>query len=1599
VPPVVREPKRALILLLIVIVSLLAAACDDQPAPTSPVLARRLIEATRTAGSATASQAAASSEAGHTGSVLRFPQLGDNPLNFERFSIEQGLSQSVVSSILQDSRSFMWFGTQDGLNRFDGYEFVVYKHDPENPNSLGGNFVQALHEDASGTLWVGTNGGGISKLDRETGHFVHLRHDPGDPNSLSNNIVLALYEDREGMLWIGTSGGGLDRLDPDTGEFVHHRNDPDDPHSLSHNVVQSIIEDREGVLWIGMDGGGLDRFDRGTGQFVHYQNDPTDPHSLSHNAVLSICEDRQSVLWIGTNGGGLDRLDRETGRFVHFQNDPDDPHSLSNDQVWSVYEDQEGVLWIGTFGGGLDRLDRETGRFVHSPNDPRDPSSLSNNQIWSIYQDRVGMLWIGTFGGGVNRLEREKKFELTQADPDDANSLSENVVWAIYEEREGPLWIGTNGGGLNRLDRETGRFIHFRNVPTDTSSLSDDVVWSIHQDGEGTLWVGTSAGLDRLVREDRSAPGVGKFDHFPSMPVFTIYEDRAGTLWIGTWGGGLGTLDRETGKLTFYQNDPADAHSLSDSAVLSVFEDADGVLWVGTFNGGLNRFNRDLEQFVHYQNNPDDPQSLSHNTVLAIHEDRQGMFWLATGGGGLNWFDRETGTFGRYTEKEGLPNDTVYGILEDDVPPEGGGPNLWLSTNRGLSRFNPQTETFRNYDVGDGLQSSEFNQGSFHKSYSGEMFFGGVNGFNAFFPEQVRDNPYIPPVVLTALTQGGEGVAAGKAVESLSEVRFDWPRNFFEFEFAALSFARPEKNRYAYLLEGFDTEWVEAGTRRFGRYTNLPGGTYTLRLKGSNNDGIWNEEGYSLKVTVVPPFWRTWWFLGTVSLALLAGAIGAYGLRVRSIEARSRELEAQVALRTKELAALNAVSAAVNRSLDLQRVLDSALDMTLQITETEGGGVYLLDENSGILSIATHRGFSPEYVRQIDGLQVGEGFSGYVAQSGQTLVVKDVATDERLARMAARETGFHSMVCVPLCSKGKVMGTLFAVTQTLREFTDQDVQLLTSISQQIGVALENAQLFRAEQRRAEQFRLISEVGHYIITILDVQQLLDELALRTNEILGYYQVGIGLIEGDQVVIKTGVGPYWENNDHEPIRLRVGHKSLVGSAAASGEAMLAPDVSQDSHYYRLPEILETRSELAVPMRTRQRVIGVVDVQSRRLAAFDESDVVVLQSLADQAAVAIEKAQLLEAERQRADELDALRTTMTDITAELELSALLQAIVERAAGLLDATGGELGLFDEATQELRIVVSHNLGQDYVGTRHQLGEGAMGRVAETGESLIIEDYQAWVGGLAEYSHVHATLAAPLKVGGRLVGVFTTVTTDSGRQFTPADLHLLDLFTQQAAIAIENARLYEQAQQLAVMEERQRLARDLHDSVTQALYGMTLYSEAAAEELSLRRFDIVAEYLRDLQGTAKEALAEMRLLIYELRPSVLAEEGLEAALQARLLSVEGRAGLKTGLRVEVEDALPPEVEDGLYRIAREALNNALRHAQASNITIVVRNTSQEEVALEVIDDGIGFDPASVREKGGLGLPAMEERVARLGGRLTVGRGPQGGTCVLVEVPV
>jgi signal transduction histidine kinase/ligand-binding sensor domain-containing protein len=819
------------------------------------------------------------------------------PIKFERISLEEGLSQSSVYCILQDSRGFLWFGTEDGLNKYDGYTFTVYRHVPDDPTSLSQNIIRAMAEDRDGMLWLGTDGGGLNRFDRNTGQFLRYRADAG-PSSLSSDYIRALHIDEEGNIWIATNGGGLNRFDRSTGRFEHYHHSPADPDSLSSDSVLALYEDREGTLWVGTDGGGLNRFDRATGKFVRYTADPGDPHSLNSNAVSAIYEDREGVLWVGTNGGGLSRFDRTSERFVHYRHDPGDPYSLSDNSVSSIYQDEDGILWIGTYGGGLDlfepgnAVEAGLGRFVRYQNDLNDAHSLSHDFVWSIFEDQMGVLWIGTQGGGINKFNRlAKPFVHYQARADDENSLSNNVVWAIYEDREGVLWVGSNGGGLDRFDRLTGRVTHFRYSPNDPHSLSNDVVRVICEDPAGIFWIGMDDG--KVDRFDRAT---GQFIHYQlgtDDPVLAIHEDRRENLWVGTSGSGLYWLNRAADRFVYYRERFCSRNCLSSEYVRDIHEDPEGVLWIATMGGGLDRFEPAQKRFNYYLEDRADPSSLSSNTLLSIYQDREGQLWIGTHGGGLNRFNSATGTFTHYREQDGLANDVVYGILED------GQGRLWLSTNGGLSRFDPQTETFKNYDASDGLQSNEFNGGAYFQSQGGEMFFGGINGFTAFFPEQVKENLQTAPIVITAFKKFNQTVCTDLTTDE--QIRLSYRDNFLSFEFAALDYTAPEQNQYAYQMEGLDRDWVYAGTRRHVDYPNLNPGDYLFRVKGSNSDGIWNEEGTWIQITITPPFWETWWFRAGLLLLMVGIVIGAHRLRVRSIEARSRELAVLVGERTAEL--------------------------------------------------------------------------------------------------------------------------------------------------------------------------------------------------------------------------------------------------------------------------------------------------------------------------------------------------------------------------------------------------------------------------------------------------------------------------------------------------------------------------------------------------------------------------------------------------------------------------------------------------------------------------------------------------------------------------
>ncbi|MBL7191376.1 response regulator [bacterium] len=833
---------------------------------------------------------------------------GKSEIKFERISIEHGLSQSSISCIFQDSRGFMWFGTEDGLNKYDGYDFTVYKPDPENPYSLSNNYVRAIFEDSEGMLWIGTEGGGLNKFDHEREIFINYQSSPEDSNSLSLNFVRAICEDKEGYLWIGTNGGGLDKFDKSSDRFIHFRSNPDSPGSISSDYILSLLVDYQGVLWIGTQRG-LNKYNPDDDSFIAYTADSSETNKLSHDLVWTIFEDRESNLWLGTDGGGLNRFDRERGLFYHYKACPENDDSLNCDNVRAIYQDRRGVLWIGTKGGGLNRFDQVNGVFHHYMNMADDPQSLSSNEVESIFEDLSGALWIGVYAGGINKYDREKaNFTLYKNNPNDPNSLSNNLVYSILMDHSGDVWIGTHNGGLNRLESASGKFYHYLKEPDNPNSLCNNSVSAIYKDEEGIFWIGTQGGLCKFDKKRN------RFKHFIADPdeehslkcnyIYSIIEDDEGNLWIGTLGGGVHRFDRRTEVFTQFKNDPNDETSLSSDKVLVVYEDGEGELWIGTYGGGLNRFQTDNNSFIRYLNNPKNSSSISNNNIMSIFEDSIGDLWIGTYGGGLNKFNREDETFTAYRVKNGLPGDVVYGILEDNKG------CLWLSTNMGLSLFDPVNKSFRNYDVRDGLQSNEFNVGAFAEAPNGEMFFGGLNGLNSFYPDSLQDNPYIPPIVITDFKLFNESVPIAensplkKSITVTHDIKLTYKDYDFAFQFAALNYTIPEKNQYAYMMEGFDRDWNYIGTRRFAAYTILPAGRYIFRVKGSNNDGVWNEVGASIKLTITPPPWKTWYaytFYVLVVLGLIYWYV-RYKTKAQALEIeRHRKELAQERMMTERL--------------------------------------------------------------------------------------------------------------------------------------------------------------------------------------------------------------------------------------------------------------------------------------------------------------------------------------------------------------------------------------------------------------------------------------------------------------------------------------------------------------------------------------------------------------------------------------------------------------------------------------------------------------------------------------------------------------------------
>lgn len=790
-------------------------------------------------------------------------QLPD--VHFEQLSVEDGLAANSATSFIQDKQGYMWFATRNGLSRYDGITFTTFLHDPTDPTTLAGNYVEKVYEDKAGNLWVGTFCCGLDRFDRETEQFIHYRHDPSDSFSLSHDIVTTILEDSQGILWVGTTGGGLNQFNRKKKNFKHYRHDAADKLSLSNDNVRAIYEEKQGTLWIGTGGpartteGGLNRFNLKTETFTRYLHEPGNTSTLIDNRVWGLCEDNEGNFWVGSWSDGLHLMDRETGIFTRLTHNPNKPNELSapylrkiDDSVPAlgrgvtfIHQDRSEVFWLGAYLGGLDRFDPKTGAKEHYEADKNNPNAVSTNYFWNIYEDQQNTLWLGVLFSGIYKI-LPGVFNLYQYEIKALN------VQTIFEDVQQQVWFGTNEG-LYQLDKEKNEIKPIPYSGANFSDLKETAIQTIVGDGNKGIWVGTTDGLYQF---DFSSLQLNAFKHkiqqsnsLSNNHILALCPSviDSTSLWIGTKDDVLNHYNKTTKQFTPY---PLGIDSMTttmfneqaDNSINTITEDSKGNLWIGTQVGGILKWNPTTQISTYYLTDV--------AFISAIHEDQKGRFWISSINHGLMQFNPIDGTItNHYMEKDGLKSSSITGILEDESG------LLWLGLSNGLSRFDPEKQVFRNFDQKDGFQLNRFLLGSATKSVTGDFFFGGIDGVTAFNPKAFTANPYPPEVVISKLWVNGNPLVVG----SKTAINLSYAEKDLIFEYAALHFTRPEANQVMVKLEGYDEVWQSVNQVRTAKYTNLNPATYTFKVKAANSDGVWNEKEATLKIVITPPWWQTWW--------------------------------------------------------------------------------------------------------------------------------------------------------------------------------------------------------------------------------------------------------------------------------------------------------------------------------------------------------------------------------------------------------------------------------------------------------------------------------------------------------------------------------------------------------------------------------------------------------------------------------------------------------------------------------------------------------------------------------------------------------------------
>ena len=1032
-------------------------------------------------------------------------------LLFDRINNDDGLSQNTVSKVVQDHLGFLWIATQDGLNRFDGYKFEIFQSNSYGTSSLSHNIIEdmAVTEDGK-KIWLATLQG-VDIFDTESLTVSRFENLDGMNYQLPDNTVNCVYLDSKLRMWIGTIEG-LAIYDFNTKSFQTFKYSASDPLSLSDNDVNVVYEDLLGTIWVGTM--------NGLNKVINVDSDALvverfAKEKLSSAEINDVFEDSNNNIWIGTENG-LNVFDRQSNNVIEIKHDSNNSHSITDDRIISIYQDSKESIWIATKNGLNLLIDFSNKSFDHYYNDGGNPYSLSNNWVSSIFEDRGGVLWVGTYFGGLNKLRLYgKEFYIYRNNPYDNNSITSNVIRSIVKDsKSNTLWVGANPG-LNRIDLTTGNITRILPTNKPGKSLNNEIVRSLFIDRKGQLLIGTGRGGLNLYNPKTDSYRYITQDTindsgFRGRDIRTVIEDSRGIIWAGSIDQGLNRIDPNTGEIKNYIPIDDDPFSIGSKFIYHVKEDITGNLWIATYDG-LDYYARNADRFYHFKKIDNDSTSIPDNYVKCILITKKGDLWIGTAGGGIaKLIDMKNGIFKTYDTENGIANDFIYGILEDDDE------NLWMSTNRGIAKFITSEERFINFEKIDGIQGNEFNSGAFYKSEEGEMFFGGINGLTYFNPNEIKLNEAIPNVVVTDIQIFNESIFSDPKSEYHSfgikykkdnVLDLSFRENVISFEFASLDFTSPGKNRYAYKMEGFDKDWIEVdATKRFATYTNLPHGTYTFLVNGSNNDELWSAKPFTILINIEPPFYKEKWFL---VMCILLGSfltIAVHKTRVAMLKKQKKFLSEEVKKQTAEIQAKNmqlenrqAEILTQNDQLERQaRKLENAYenvrvlsDIGHEITSilkledildrvyrranilmhaTEFGiGLYNDDKKTITYTLYNINGDKKE---NIEFSIESERFSCWSIKNKESVWIGNIRKNyrEHIANLKEYENNesMKSLIIIPMILGDKVIGLVSVQSDEEDAYSKYHFDILSTLTSYITVAIDNARTYQLLEQKVDE---------------------------------------------------------------------------------------------------------------------------------------------------------------------------------------------------------------------------------------------------------------------------------------------------------------------------------------------------------------------------------------------------------------------------------------------------------------------------------------------------------------------------------------------------